>query len=482
MQSVAASSVDDARREALRAAAAEELSRRSLLDFCARMDASYERARHLELLAEKLEALERREIRRLIVAMPPRHGKSRMCSQLFPAWLLGRHPDESLILASYASELAEQNSRRVRELILDDRFPFLDVKVNPESRAVNRWSTTAGALCIAVGVTSGLSGFGGSLILDDPIADRASAESPAIRDSTWSWYQDVARTRLHAGAFQLAISTRWHEDDPVGRILNSPMAKDWEVLNLPAICDDEKDALGRRVGIDALWPERFPIEELPSVEKGEISSRSFAALYQQRPVPAEGSIFKASWFEHRYDELPPMKMIVTGADCAAKTGVGNDFSAIVTIGTDGADFFLISVERERLEFASLARRMVSVHERHHPEKVYIEDASSGTPLIQELRRSTHLPIVGVPPRGTKVARAEAVSGLFEAGKVRLPKDAPWLDAYVDEFLRFPAGKHDDMVDATSLALSMLRRRVGVVEWSFALASNKTEAAMGRRLT
>jgi hypothetical protein len=252
---------------------------------------------------------------------------------------------------------------------------------------VNRWQTTAGGIVIAAGVGSALTGFGAdAMVIDDPIADRASAESPAIRESTWSWFQDVARTRLHAGAIQLLIATRWHEDDPAGRILNSPMAKEWELLNLPAVAE-EHDALGRLPG-EALWPERYPVSELPSVERGEISSRSFAALYQQRPLPAEGSIFKASWFEHRYTDLPELKVIASGADCAAKTGISNDFSAIVTVGTDGVNFYILDVVRERLEFANLARRLVGVAERHHPGKIYIEEASSGTPLVQELHRSS----------------------------------------------------------------------------------------------
>jgi predicted phage terminase large subunit-like protein len=238
------------------------------------------------------------------------------------------------------------------------------------------------------------------------------------------------------------------------------MAREWEYLALPAICDEERDPLGRAIG-EALWPEHFPVNELPSVERGEISSRSFAALYQQRPQPLEGSIFKAKWFENRYDELPPLKAIYTGADCASKVGIANDFSAIVTVGTDDVNFYVLSVVRERLEFADLARRMVSVHARHGAERFFIEDASSGTPIIQELTRTTDLPILGVPPRGTKLARAEAVSGLFEAGKVRLPKDAPWVDIFIDELTRFPAGsKHDDQVDATSLVLSEMRSRSG----------------------
>ena len=437
------------------------LARLRLADFCARLDPKYEFPPHLKLLADRLEALERRDIRRLIVALPPRHGKSRMCSQLFPAWLLGRRPDSSIVLASYGSELAEQNSRRVREMLGHERYPF-DAKVSGESFAVNRWQTLDRGVVIAAGVGSFLTGFGAdAMIVDDPIADRASAESPAIRESTWSWFQDVARTRLHRGAIQLLIATRWHEDDPAGRILNSKMAREWEYLALPAICDDEKDPLGRAVG-EALWPEHFPVSELPSVELGEISSRSFAALYQQRPQPLEGSIFKASWFDNRYEELPSLRSVFTGADCASKTGVANDFSAIVTVGTDDVNYYVLGVVRERLEFADLARRMVEVDARHKPERFYIEDASSGTPLIQELKRTTDLAILGVPPRGTKLSRAEAISGLFEAGKVRLPKESPWAETFIDEFLRFPSSKHDDQVDATSLVLSEMRNRGGTL--------------------
>ena len=165
-----------AQQAALASAIRDELARRSLLDFCELMDPKYERARHLELLAEHLEALERREIRRMLVSMPPRHGKSRMCSQLWPSWLLGRAPRQSIVAASYAAELSEQNSRRVRELVLDERYPFIDVGVSPESRAVNRWATTAGGVVIAVGIGGGLTGFGADcMIIDDPVADRADA-------------------------------------------------------------------------------------------------------------------------------------------------------------------------------------------------------------------------------------------------------------------------------------------------------------------
>jgi predicted phage terminase large subunit-like protein len=475
--------IDLDKRKILAAASAEELSRRRLLDYCRRMDPRFESPRHLVLLADRLEALERREIRRLIIAMPPRHGKSRLCSQFFPSWALGRSPSQSIICASYGSELAEQNSRRTREMLTDARYPFPDALINPDSRAVNRWSTTAGGLVLAAGVGASMTGFGADLmVLDDPVRDRADAESATIRQSTWEWFTDVARTRLHAGSAMLVISTRWHEDDLVGRILSSEGASEWETLVLPAISEGDGDTLGRPEG-EALWPERFPVDEMPSVARGEMSSRSFAALYQQRPVPAEGNLFKVGWFQ-RYRELPrPMRVIqqqsaeaafaspwrtpgtseeevplvyVTAVDCAAKTGISNDFSAIVTIATDRRNFYIIDVVRERVEFADLMRRMSEAYRTHRPRMVYVEEASAGVQIVQEFKRTTGLPIIGVPPKGSKIARAEAVSALFESGRVFIPDHAPWVDAYVDEFCKFPAGKHDDMVDATVLGLASLQ--------------------------
>jgi hypothetical protein len=400
--------------------ARRELSRRSLLDFTQQMDPTFERARHLQLLADHLEALDRREIRRLVVAMPPRHGKSRLSSQAFPAWFAGRNPRESIVLASYGSELAERNSRAVRDLVVDERYPFADVRLREDSRSAGRWQTTGGGIVIAAGIGSGLTGFGADLlIVDDPIADRADAESTAIRQSTWDWYADVARTRLHPGARQVIISTRWHEDDLVGRILESPGASDWTQLVLPAICEGPGDPLGRAVG-DALWPERFPVSELPSVESGEISSRSFAALYQQRPAPAEGNLFKRTWFDRRYSTPPENLLVLTAVDAASKTGISNDWSAIVTVGTDFIDTYVLDVVRQRVEFPELIKLVMNTDLRMQPRNVYIEDASNGTPVIQELRRSSNVNIVPITPVGSKVARAEAVTPMFEAGRVFFP--------------------------------------------------------------
>lgn len=437
-----------------------DLARRNLLEFAQRMDPSFERARHLELLAGHLEAIERREIRRLIVAMPPRHGKSRTTSQLFPAWFLGRNPRQHCVLASYGAELAEENSRRVRDLVSDARYPF-DVQLSEDSRAVNRWATSAGGGLIAAGVGSSLTGFGADLlVVDDPVRDREAAESQTIRDGTWAWYQDVARPRLHPGGAQILISTRWHEDDLVGRALNSAGASDWTLLVLPAICEDDGDVLGREAGAP-LWPERFPVAELPSVERGEISSRSFAALYQQRPAPAEGNLFKRDWFgpRNRFSQLPETRTIIASIDTASKTGVHNDWSVIAVLAYDKVNFYVVDVMRERLEFAQLAERVVRMHRQYKPSRIYIEDASAGIAIVQELKRLTSLPVIPVPAKGSKISRWEAVTARFESGKVLFPERAPWLEYAIDEFCSVPAARHDDVVDAVVLGLSQKARYV-----------------------
>ena len=220
----------------LREAARAECARRHLIDFQARMDRDYKRARHLVALADHLEAVDRRDLDKLIVCIPPRHGKSRTIAQDFVAWTLGRDPSQQIILASYGAELAEQHSRRAREMISDERYPFADVQVDNTSRAAARWATNRGGLVRASGVGGSLTGFGAHLlIIDDAVKDVEAAESALIRESEWSWYSTVAETRLNARGAQVVVGTRWHDDDIIGRLLNSPGAHQWTTLIFPAI-------------------------------------------------------------------------------------------------------------------------------------------------------------------------------------------------------------------------------------------------------
>jgi predicted phage terminase large subunit-like protein len=436
--------------------AAAELARRRLTDFAALLVPGYERAAHLNLLADHLEALERRKIARLLIQMPPRHGKTLHVSQALPAWWLGRHPADSVILASYATELAEANSRRARGFLLDPRWPFPDVRVSPESSAVGRWNTTDRGGLIAAGVGGGLTGFGADLlVVDDPVKDRAEADSEAVRESVWKWWTEVALTRLQPGAVVLLTMTRWHEDDLAGRILASPGADEWTALSLAALAD-EQDPLGREEG-HALWESWFPADRLAAL-RAEIGTRAFLALYQQTPTSEEGSTFRREWLDGRYAEVPRAGLrIVAGVDSSFGKGVASDFSAIVTVGADDRFLYVLDAARGRWEFSDLLAAIRREAAEWTPAAVLVEDSASGQSAVQELRRSTQLPLVPVRPLGSKVARAESVSPLFEAGRVLFPAQAlPWRDELVEELAAFPTGRHDDMTDALVYALDRLR--------------------------
>lgn len=449
-------------RAAVAPLARAELARRRLGDFLALLVPSYERTPHTKLLCGHLEALERREITRLAVFLPPRHSKSEHASRGFPAWYLGRHPDESVILTSYAAELAEANSRRARGHLLDPSWPFPGVSVSAESAAVNRWHTTRRGGVIAAGVRGGLTGHGANLlVVDDPVKDREEADSEAIRNSTWAWWTEVATTRLMPDAVVLLVQTRWHEDDLAGRILASPSASEWTVLSLPALAEED-DPLGREEG-EALWGDWYPKRRLEAL-RIELGERAFASLYQQRPSPEKGGVFQRAWLEGRYEKLPggPPPRVVQALDASFKSGASNDYSAIATVAADGRYFYVLNMWRAKVEYPELLAAVKRQATEWHPEAILIEDAASGQSAIQSLRRDTALPVVPIKVAGaSKVSRAEAVSPLFESGRVLFPEQSPaWLGVLIEELASFPSGRHDDQVDALGMALERLRRHGG----------------------
>ena len=437
-----------------------ECARRSLLDFARLMSLpSYEQPAHVKLLIEHLEALERREIRRLIVEMPPRSSKSTHVSRLFPAWWLGRHPTDGVIIASYGEELATDHGRAVRDILGSPLYPF-ETKLRADNRAAGRWGTKQGGGLLSSGIGTGLTGFGGTLaVLDDPIKGREEADSELVRDHTWAWYQDVFSTRVQRDGVLLVTGTRWHEDDPIGRIINSAGASDWTRLRLPYLAAPTPgfpDQLGRLAG------EALPIFGLvPSVERGEISAYSFASLYQQNPIPAGGGVFKSEWMQRRYSvadliraKASPRWVVIQSVDLGGKQGVGHDPSAIATWGWDGISKYLLDYWSGQDEYADVKAIIKAKNFEWRPRMLYVEDATWAQPLISDLRREGGVRVYAVRARGSKWTRADAISPEFEGGAVVLPVSAPWLDAWVHEHLSFPNGQHDEAVDTTSLALSM----------------------------
>lgn len=446
-------------QEALAELARREISRRKaqgrFIEFCARMDDDYDASLpHAKIICEHLEALHRREIENLAIFMPPQHGKSYHFSQRFPAYVLGSSAGKALVATtSYTIDIARKNSRAARALVDDQRYPF-DIQMASDARAVDEWYTTAGGGVKAAGVGGSLTGFGANLIIvDDPFKGMAEANSAHQRDEVWEWWQTTVSTRQRADTSKLLAQTRWHQDDLAGRILNTKAGKTWTVLRLCSFAEED-DPLGRAPG-ELLWPGGPPPL---NPDDGEISIRGFAALYQQRPMPAEGLIFKSSWFEHVYYNAPEATRTVVAVDGAWKEGVTNDRSAIALWGTNKQQHWPIEVIAKRWEYPDLRSNLVGFCERHKPGKVIIEDAASGTALIADLKRETHLPVIGVKPIHSKIARVEAVTPYFESGRVLVPYEAQWKADWLAEHLDFPGGAHDDMVDTTAMALSDLAVR------------------------
>ncbi len=441
--------------------ASKELARRSLLDFCIRtatVDGEpYVQYRHSLKVIEYLEALERYAINKLIITMPTQHGKSYHSSERFPAFYLGRHPKDHVIVASYGQARANDASRKVRNIVESQEWPFSGIRVASDSSAVAQWALNTGGQVKAAGVDAALGGFGGHLlVLDDPHKDWSEAESTVISDATWNWFGAVFMRRQRRNARILIPTTRWNDRDVVGRILNTPDGKNWTLLELPGFADptERPDAIGRAKG-DVLWPEGPP---LPRPETGEISRRQFDALVQQRPTARDGAIFKRPWFDlnERYNEPPPFSTTVAALDGAWKEGVGNSRSAITLWGKARDGYYPLHAWADRVEYPDLKAKVLSFVARHRPRKLLIEDAASGMALIQELRRSTSISIIGVPAKGSKESRAEAASAAFEGGRIHLPAEGEWVDEWIEEHIRFPA-KPNDLVDTTSIALEHLGR-------------------------
>ena len=434
----------------------------NLVSFAKLAWAGYRAAPHHRRISDALKRVATGKCDRLMVFMPPRHGKSMLCSEYFPAWFLGRNPERHIIAATYAQGLADDFGRKVRNLVAGDVFQevFPACTLSGDSQAANRFHTSQGGAYFAVGAGGPITGRGAHLLLiDDPIKGREDAESETMRHRLKDWYTSVARTRLMPGGSIVIIQTRWHEDDLAGWLLREHAHEKWEVLNLPALAEPD-DPLGRDEGAP-LWPESYPLKELQTLRQS-IGSRDWAALYQQRPSAAEGSVFKREhWQTHKPTETAPLAIlqalgvnyVVQAWDTAFKTRETNDFSVCVTLGVARSRYYILDVWRDRAEFPDLKRAMVSQHAKWKAHAVVVEDTAAGQSLIQELRRNTRIPLIAVKADHDKVTRAHAVTPTHEAGLCYLPEGEPWVADFEDELSGFPAAPHDDQVDAFVHALT-----------------------------
>ena len=388
-----------------------------------------------------------------MVNMPPRHGKSELASRRFPAWLLGISPAIELVVASYNADKAREFGYEVRDIVRSTEYQalFPGVQLKDDAKAADRWNTNAGGSFRAVGIGTALTGRGADvLLIDDPIKDDEEADSELRRDRIWSWYSSVAYTRLSPGGRVVVIQTRWHEDDLTGRLL-SEQAKggdQWEVLELPAILSTG----------EALWPERYPLDYLNRIKRVTLP-RHWAALYQQRPAPEEGAYYKRDWFRY-YTDVPKHLRIYGASDYAVTDGDG-DWTVHIVIGVDPEDnIYVLDLWRGQTASDVWVQAWLDMARQWKP-LMWVEESgqivkSIGPFLDKRMREErVYTRREQVASASDKPTRSRSIQARTAMGKVYLPSKSPWLSDFTTELLTFPAGKHDDMVDAFGLIGRML---------------------------
>lgn len=465
--------------------ARQALARRHLIDFAHYVDPVFRDAPHLQLIAERLEAARRRETKRLMIFAPPRHGKSHLVTELFPAWALGIDPGEQFIVASHGASLANTFSRNVRNTLVDARYVelFPDTHLSADQATIQQWTLDGleRPAMVALGVGAAPTGKGARvLIIDDPIGNADEAESALARENLYLWYTDTIYPRLEPDAVIILMMQRWHEKDLAGRLLaDRARADGWEVIMLPAIAEtqSERDAGNAQMGLpsglpdpvgrqpgEALWSWRYPVEALRKIEA--VSKRSFVAKYQQRPRPPEGSLFKRAWLKTvPVASVPQNLRWVRYWDLAysIKQSADNTASISGALGPDGT-LYLRRGMAGKWE-SPVVRRKIGDTMRAEPGVQHgIESAVHGGATVQDMRRDPSLVAAAFRPVHVdtdKVSRATPVADRAEGGKVLFVREGPaddfWIEDWIDEMCAFPYGEHDDRVDAASGVALMLAR-------------------------
>lgn len=424
---------------------------------------------YIRAICHALERVERGEIRRLMILLPPRHLKSHCASVAFTTWYLGRNPTKSVIGASYNADLAQTFSGQARRLIESPwhRATFPHLALDPRKASVEELRIrNHGGRRLATSVGGTLTGKGANLIIiDDPMkADDAFSETR--RDDVFGWITSTVISRFNdpkTGAL-IVVAQRLHVDDLPGRLI---AAGGWEVLALPAIATRAEQidlatgaCLARNPG-DLLHPERIDKETLDQIRR-ELGTAAFEAQYQQRPAPPEGNLIRNEWLKTYDIPLPrnQYEAVLQSWDTAAVPGNSNDYSVCTTWGLIGKHIDLLHVHREKHGFPDLQRAASQLRNGWAPNLIVIEASHTGIALRQTLRSQGIREVRDNIPSGTKEQRMAIMTPTLERGEVRLPSQAPWLETFLDECGQFPNGKHDDQVDSLSQMLFAVQRRPG----------------------
>jgi predicted phage terminase large subunit-like protein len=442
---------------------ARELSQEKFIRFVEKVWPTFISGRHHKRMAEAFERVANGQTKRLIINMPPRHTKSEFASYLLPAWFLGKFPHKKVIQSSNTGELAVGFGRKVRNLVDSEVYKgvFPELSLQSDSKAAGRWNTSKGGDYFAIGVGGTVTGKGADLlIIDDPHSEQEAAmaaSNPEVYDKVFEWYTSGPRQRLQPGGSIIIVMTRWAQRDLTGQVLKSAAQRggeEWEVIEFPAILPSG----------NPLWPEFWSKEELEALHE-ELPNAKWQAQYQQNPVGNESAIVKRDWWKWwEADEPPQCDYILQTWDTAFEKSQRADYSAGTTWGVftndednSLANIILLDTYKKRVEWVDLKKDVLRQYNDWEPDGLLIEKKASGAPLIYELR-AMGIPVMEYTPgKGQdKIARLNSVSDIIASGKVWVPRTR-WAEELVDEIAAFPSGEHDDLVDATTLALMRFRQ-------------------------
>lgn len=436
--------------------------RRSYLKYCIHVHrGKWKPGRHHVLIANALDDVINGKIKRLMIWMPPRHGKSMEITETFPSYFLGKYPDKRVIEVSYNSAFAEKFGLANRTKIYEYGEDIFGISVSQEKSSKTNWSIAGhrGGM-LSSGLGGAITGEGADLlIIDDPVKNREEADSQTHRANILREFQATLYTRVQVGGAIIIVMTRWHEEDICGALLNptdGSEPEDWTILSLPAICESEDDALGRKIG-EALWPEYGYDEAWCERTRRAVGSYTWAGLYQQRPAPLEGGLFKRGLFKF-YTKLPDnLNQALQSWDCTFKEADSNDFVAGHVWAKKGPNYYMLDRIHDRMGISDTMLGVETLAAKWPNARAKcVEEAANGAAVIELL--SKKIPgLIPVSPMGGKVSRAQAILPYLEAGNIYLPSPsiAPWIHDFIEECASFPNAAHDDDVDAMTQAITQL---------------------------
>lgn len=436
-------------------------ARRSFLSYCELVHGGrWIPARHHRLIAQKLQDVCDGKCKRLMVWLPPRHGKSMEITETFPSYFIGKHPEKHVIEVSYNNEFAEKfGYANLSKVAKYGQMIFGHGESESKATKTNWLLDNDIGGMLSVGVGGAITGEGADLLLiDDPIKNRQEAESETYRRRLYEEYQSTLYTRVQNDGAIIIVMTRWHEDDICGRLLNPSIVtpEDWEILDIPAVCEAGNDLLGRQPG-ETIWPEHGYDEAWAAKTKAAVGTYAWAGMYQQRPAPLEGGLFKRNFFKF-YKTLPAsFNEMCQSWDCTFKEAENNDFVAGHVWGRKGPDYYLCDRVHARMGIVATMQSITSLTAKWPSARAkYIEEAANGAAVIELLKKKIS-GLVPVRPDGGKVVRAQAIMPFVEAGNVYLPDPsiAPWVHDFVEECANFPNAVHDDDVDAMTQAINYM---------------------------